>query len=186
MVENYQELLYDHETLDAERIRLRKFQKADADDLLAIASDEETVKYLKWKGVKTLEQAKQQIIEHYWPRQGIFAIELKENQKCIGAVSINLMPEHEKAGFGYMLNRCYWGKGYMTEALGTVIRFCFEQLDVSRVEASHYAGNEASGKVMQKCGMVFEGVGKREEIVKGEFRDVVHYALLKEDWGQAT
>lgn len=43
-------------------------------------------------------------------------------------------------------------------------------------------GNEGSGRVMQKCGMKYEGTGLQEVKIKNVFYDVVHYVILKEDW----
>ncbi|MCL1964288.1 MAG: GNAT family N-acetyltransferase [Firmicutes bacterium] len=183
MVGNYKEVLYDNETLDAQSIVLRKFKKDDAEDILAYASDAETLRFLVWEGVSTIERAKAAIVEYYWSSPGIFAIELKENKKCIGCFALRMEPEHEKASFGYMLNRRYWGKGYMTEALSAVLRLCFEKLELNRVESTHYIGNEGSGKVMQKCGMKLEGIGRQEVKIKGVFQDVAHYGITRERWG---
>ena len=182
MIINYQELLYDHEELDAKSICLRKFKKEDASDVFEYGSDEETLKYLVWDGVKSIDAAKAAIIDYYWSKPGIYAIELKENQKCIGCIDLRLEPDHEKSGFGYVLNRQYWGKGYMTEALSAVLQLCFDKLGLNRVESTHYIGNEGSGKVMQKCGMEFEGVGRQEVKVKGVYHDVAHYGITKERW----
>ena len=93
-----------------------------------------------------------------------------------------MTPEHDRASFGYVLNRSYWGNGYMTEALSSVLRLCFEKLELNRVEADHYAGNEGSGKVMQKTGMKLEGVAKQQVKVKGVFHDVAHYGITREEW----
>ena len=42
--------------------------------------------------------------------------------------------------------------------------------------------NEGSGRVMQKCGMHYEGTGLQEVKIKGSYFDVVHYAILKDQW----
>jgi ribosomal-protein-alanine N-acetyltransferase len=183
MVENYNELLYDNETLFSERIVLRKFKKEDAGDLLEYASDAETLKYLDWDGSQTMEEALGNITNYYWSRPGVYAIELKENHTCIGCIDLRLHPEHEKSSFGYVLNRRYWGNGYMTEALSAVLTLCFGKLKLNRVEATHYIGNEGSGKVMVKCGMALEGIGRQEVKIKGIFHDTVHYGITKEQWG---
>jgi ribosomal-protein-alanine N-acetyltransferase len=70
----------------------------------------------------------------------------------------------------------------MTEVLSAIIKLCFEKLDLNRVEAFHYIGNEASGKVMQKCGMNFEGVSIQGVKIKGFFRDVARYGVTKGHW----
>ena len=182
MVSNLNEVLNDNRTLDAKRILLRKFREDDAQDVFEYASDAETLKYLFWGGVKTVDDARAAIAGVYGTKPEFFAIELKENKKCIGAIDIRLEPEHEKSGFGYVLNRQYWGKGNMTEALSAILRLCFEKLDLNRVESNHFVGNEGSGKVMAKCGMEMEGVGRQEVKAKGIFHDVVHYGITKERW----
>lgn len=179
MKNNYKELLFDNETLEAKSILLRRFKKEDYKDVFEYGSDEETLKYLVWDGLKSLDDATSAIIDFYWSRPGIYAIELKENKKCIGGIDLRMEPEHEKASFGYVLNRHYWGRGYMTEALSAVLGLCFNDLGLNRVEAAHYIGNEGSGKVMKKCGMQLEGIGKQEVKIKGNFHDVAHYAITR-------
>lgn len=182
VIESYKEILYDNEKMETERLILRKSAKSDAPDILEYAKDVETVEFLEWSGVKTVDEALNAIINFHWSNPGIWAIELKENQKCIGAIDIRVEPEHNKAGFGYVLNRNYWNKGYMTEALSVVLKLCFEKLDLNKVEALHYVGNERSGKVMQKCGMKLEGVSEQSLKIKGVYRDVVRYGMTKKQW----
>lgn len=182
MVDNYDEVLKESEVLLSDRITLRKFKADDCMDVLEYGSDELTVKYLVWNSFENLDEAKAAISGYYLSRPGIYAIELNESLKCIGCISIELEPFHEKASFGYVLNRKYWGKGYMTEALSTILSFCFDKLELNRVEATHYVGNEASGKVMEKCRMKQEGLGIKEVKIKGIFQDVVHYGIIREHW----
>jgi [ribosomal protein S5]-alanine N-acetyltransferase len=182
MVDNYNKVLKETEVMLSDRIKLRTFKADDCIDILEYGSDELTVKYLVWNAFKNLDEAKTAITEYYLSRPGIYAIELNENQKCIGCIGIDLETKHEKASFGYVLNRKYWGNGYMTEALTTILSFCFDKLELNRVEATHYIGNEASGKVMEKCGMKHEGVGVKEVKIKGVFHDVVHFGITREHW----
>jgi len=182
MVKNYKEVLYDNETFHTKNLILRKFKKEDAPDIFEYGSDSAVLEYLTWEGLKTIDDAKNSIADHYWSRPGIFAIELKSNKKCIGCIDFRINPAHEKAEFGYCLNKKYWGHGYMTEALHAVLELLFNKLEINRVEATYFTGNEGSGKVMAKCGMEFEGTGKAEMKIKNIFRDVVHYGITKERW----
>src|SRR5690606_3577171 len=102
--------------------------------------------------------------------------------KCIGCIDLNIDIENDKSIFGYVLNRKFWNKGIMTEALEEIIRINFEELCLNRIEAMHFVGNEASGKVMSKCGMKYEGMRKKELFIKGKYWDIVHYGLIKEEW----
>ena len=182
MVKNYNEVLYDNEKMETNRLILRKSTKSDALDIIEYGSDEETVKYLDWAGVKTADEALEGIVNYHWPNPGIWVIELKENHKCIGSIDLRIKPEHEKCEFGYVLNRKYWNNGYMTEVLSALLKLCFDDLDLNRAEAFHYVGNEGSGRVMQKCGMIFEGISEQGLKIKGTFRDVVRYGVTKKHW----
>ena len=178
---NYNELIRHKTMIPTNRMILRKFSLEDAADVLAYASDEQTLKYLTWSGITNLESAKD-VISNYYCNDGVYALELKETKRCIGCIDVRVNSEHEKASFGYVLNREYWSKGYMSEALSAVLQLCFEELELNRVEATHYVGNEGSGKVMEKCGMKLEGLAAQEVKIKGIFHDVVHYGITKDEW----
>ncbi|MCL2224158.1 MAG: GNAT family N-acetyltransferase [Defluviitaleaceae bacterium] len=178
MVSNYNEILHENAEIRTARLVLRKFRKEDAADVFEYASDEETMKFLTVGTHPSIDVSRGVIFNYFLSRTGIFAIEF--DKKCIGCMDFRIDHEDEKGSFGYVLNRKYWGRGFMTEALTAVLELAFEKLELNRVESTHYVGNEGSGRVMQKCGMKFEGVGIREKKIKGVFRDVVHYAILKE------
>jgi ribosomal-protein-alanine N-acetyltransferase len=185
MKENYNEIIQSNTIIPTQRIILRKFTLEDAEDVYEYASDSQTVKYLTWEGISSLEAARN-VITNFYSNEGVYAIELKDSNKCIGCIDLRIIPEHEKASFGYVLNRNFWKHGYMTEALLALLKLCFEELEVNRVEATHYTGNEGSGKVMEKCGMRLEGLALQEVKIKGIFHDVVHYGITKEQWRMHT
>lgn len=220
MVKNYMEILYDNETIHTPRLILRKFRKSDAPDVFEWASDEVTVKWLTIEAKKTVDESVDSIVNYFWSRPGIYAIELREtvksdsaegnivspynrlefpserpglnhnagnincnqSSKCIGCIDLRLKPDHEKAKFGYVLNRAFWNNGYMTEALSAVIAFCFEKLQLNRVESTYYVGNEASGRVMEKAGLRREGLAVGQEKIKGIFHDLVHLGITREQY----
>lgn len=179
MIPDWERVLKDTEELEAERIILRRFSYKDVWDVLEYGSDEQTLEYLVWEGAKTLDEAKEAIDGYYVKTPGVFAISLKDGGKCIGCIDLRPIPEHDKASFGYVLNRLYWNRGYMTEALRTLLEFALQMLEINRVESTHYIGNGGSGRVMEKCGMIKEGVSPQEVKVKGVLHDVVHYGILK-------
>lgn len=172
-----QKLLKQYTTLESDRILLRPFKQEDSQDVYAYASDDLVTRYLTWPTHKTLAQSEKVVETYYMDGAGKYAIELKSERKCIGCIDLRLCEEHHKLSFGYVLNRDYWNKGYMTEALKLVLNLSFTTLGLNRVEATHYVGNEASGKVMKKCGMKYEGTGKEEVYIKGIYFDVCHYGI---------
>ncbi len=72
----------------------------------------------------------------------------------------------------------------MTEALTAILKLCFDKLELNRVEATHYVGNEGSGRVMNKSGMRLEGLAIQEVKIKGIFHDVVHYGITRSQWNE--
>lgn len=179
---DYNEILKENSVLKSNRLILRPFTIDDIYDVLLYTSDNIVTKYLTWPSYTDISQAEKVVKEFYIGQNGVFAIELESEQKCIGCIDLRLYSEHNKASFGYVLNREYWNKGYMTEALNIILDFSFSMLELNRVEATHYIGNERSGRVMQKCGMKYEGTGIQEVKVKDIYQDVVHYAILRDEW----
>jgi len=88
-------------------------------------------------------------------------------------------PEHARAEMGYVLNRRYWGRGLVLEAVRAMISFGFERMDLNRVEARCVAENTASARVMEKAGMAYEGTLRQREFLKGVYRDMKLYAILR-------
>ena len=97
---------------------------------------------------------------------------------CLCSIS----SENEILEVGYSLSREYWNQGYMTEALAEVIRYSFTQLPVHRLEAMHETTNPASGRVMEKCGMIQEGMMRGRVWNKTHFSDVMMYGITREQY----
>jgi len=89
--------------------------------------------------------------------------------------------EHASVEVGYSLAKWVWGKGLATEALRAVIDHTFDTMDVNRIEAQHETDNPASGRVMEKCGMMKEGVLRQRLFNKGRYTDVALYSILRQD-----
>ncbi len=82
---------------------------------------------------------------------------------------------------GYSLSRAYLEQGIMTEALSAMLDFAFDEMRLHRVEAQHEVDNPASGAVMRKAGMRYEGTLRGRLFNKGRYVDVALYAMLRED-----
>ena len=82
----------------------------------------------------------------------------------------------------YCLGRAFWGKGIMPEALRAVFMFLFKGIGVNRITAKHDLRNPSLGRVMEKCGMQYEGTIREVVFNKGEFATVKLYAILKSDF----
>lgn len=177
-----------HLTIPTERLLLSRPREADLDDfVLQINSTGDFSKnlfnipfpYPKENAEKWLELCNAGIETGDSFR---FAIREKEIGKLIGTIGLHLSKEHHKAELGYWLGKDYWGKGYLTEALKAVLQFGFDHVQLNKIYATHFVYNPASGKVMQKVGMKFEGLLKQEYFHQEKFLDVNRYSILKEDF----
>ena len=167
--------------LETPRLLLRPFTIEDVDAIYQYGSNPNVTKYLIWQGAASKEEAKE-AIENFLTNKGVYAISLKDTNLCIGCIDIRIDETNEKASFGYLIDEPYWYQGYMKEALDAILKHCFEDIGLHRVESTHYKANPNSGKVMQKAGMLFEGEAKQEVKVKGVFHDVLHYGITKSIW----
>ncbi|MBQ1946848.1 MAG: GNAT family N-acetyltransferase, partial [Clostridia bacterium] len=97
----------------------------------------------------------------------------------IGFIWVNT--DHRSAEVGYSLARDCWNQGYATESLKAILHYGFERLRLNRIEAQHEADNPASGRVMEKAGMQYEGTLRQRVFNKGHFSDVMLYARVRSD-----
>lgn len=173
-------------TLKTERLLLRPLRVGDCFDMYDYAKRADVTKYLTWSPHDSVEHTKEYlkyIVEHY--RLGDFydwAVVVANEDRMIGTCGFTRFYfQHDAAEIGYVLNPDYHGKGYATEAVTRVLDFGFDNLLLNRIEAKYMVGNDASRRVMEKCGMRFEGVRRGEMLVKGTYRDIGVCAVLRSD-----
>lgn len=175
-------------TLETERLILRRCTMDDADDMFGNwASSEKVTRYLTWPPYKELDEVRayiQYCLDGYKNDDYYnWVIEYKENGQAIGSVSVIWIREDIScAEVGYCLGDKYWGRGIMPEALSAVIRFLFEEVGLNRIQATHDANNHNSGRVMEKCGMLYEGIMRKADRNNQGVCDSVMRAILREDY----
>ncbi|MDE2854028.1 MAG: GNAT family protein [Chloroflexota bacterium] len=121
--------------------------------------------------------------EHWQLDEGfVFAIIEKAGGQFAGCMGIHPTPAHNRAEVGYWIGLPYWGRGLATAALRLLIQFGFEELQLNRIAAGHFPQNPASGRVMQKADMRYEGRLRGARYHRGEYKDEVRYAILRRDY----
>lgn len=121
--------------------------------------------------------------EPAWRRGEIATFAITEpSDGLVGAIGLTIELKHQRAEAGYWIGLPFWGKGYATEALLTIIAFGFGQLNLNRIHASHFTRNPASGRVMIKAGMQFEGCLRQHVIKWGQFEDIASYSILRSEY----
>ncbi|WP_409416910.1 GNAT family N-acetyltransferase [Flavobacterium sp. PS2] len=169
--------------LETERLIIRRVTNEDANEIIALRSNPETMKYIPRPLTKTTEQALEhiaQIDSTIETNEGInWGITLKGDSKVVGIIGYyRIKPEHYRAEIGYMLLPELHGKGIIPEAVKTVIDYGFNEMKLHSIEAAIDPDNFASERVLQKIGFVKEGHFKEVEYYEGIFLDSVIYSLL--------
>jgi RimJ/RimL family protein N-acetyltransferase len=112
----------------------------------------------------------------------VLAITEQDRGAFLGVVSLHLRLDHERGELGYWIGKPYWGQGYVTEAAQALVRYGFEELGLNRIYASHFGSNPASGRVMEKLGMRYEGLARQHVKKWGVFEDLKTYSILRADY----
>jgi|HubBroStandDraft_6_1064221.scaffolds.fasta_scaffold143677_2 ribosomal-protein-alanine N-acetyltransferase len=172
--------------IETERLLLRELRADDEPDIHEYASDPEVVRLMIW-GPNTRDQTWEFLdralqAQAQWPRPEVgLAIELKSERRLIGSIGLRMKDEANRtADIGYVLNRKYWGHGYMTESARAILDVAFKQLKLHRVWATCDTRNRASYRVMERLGMRREALFVKNAMEKGEWRDTYLYAILAE------
>lgn len=168
--------------IETARLVLREFRDSDLADIEEYAGDPEVVRYLPW-GPNTLEQTREFLSKIQATRPDHeFAIELKEEKRVVGACRLTVKDRLNRSGdIGYVLNRRYWGCGYIPEAAGALLELGFGAVKMHRIWARCDVLNVASARVMEKIGMRREAHLLQDVFEKGIWRDSYIYAILESE-----
>lgn len=86
------------------------------------------------------------------------------------------------AEIGFMLSPEAQGKGVMTEAVQWALKAAFTKGGIHRLEAQLHPQNEASKKLLLRCGFQIEGVQRQNFLRNGIYEDTLLMGILKSDW----
>lgn len=173
--------------LETERLILRKLRPEDDRDVFDYASNPEVSKQVVWDTHESIEDSRSfiaAVMELYENGEvATWGIEHRESGKLIGTAGFAYWNiPHARAEIGYALGERYWGRGYMTEAARAMLDFGFNTMGLNRIEARCELENRGSERVMEKIGMSLEGVIRQHMYVKGSYRDLKLYSILRSEW----
>lgn len=175
--------------IESPRLLLRPWKMEDLEDFYHNSRQPELGYNAGWKPHETLEESRE--ILKGWVQgvegEDIWAIVLKETGRAVG--SIGLHKDNRRQGvpncrqLGYVLAKEQWGKGYMTEAAQAVLEFGFSQLHLALVSINHYAYNQRSRRVIEKCGFTYEGTLRQGAgLYDGRVEDLCCYSMTPEEY----
>lgn len=176
--------------LRTERLLLRPFAETDLEAFFLCCQNPHLGDNAGWKPHETMEESREILHQVFIGQENIWAVIRQEDQRLIGSIGIIPDPKRENPQalmLGYWLDENFWGKGYMTEATKVVLKYGFEQLNLSIITANCYPHNKRSQKVLEKQGFEYEGVLHQAEVsYDGQLLDHLCYYLRKDRWEKAV
>jgi [ribosomal protein S5]-alanine N-acetyltransferase len=171
------------------RLVLRNLRETDADDVLALMSDQHAFQYDGWTQIDESEIGD-------WMRFAIasritrsgerlhLAVEMSELSGLVGLVSIYYLDDDPlQAGFTILVEKGHCQRGYGTEVLRAIQHFGFVSLNLHRFAVGSDVRNVAAVRLLAKAGMRPEGLFKQDRKIGGEWVDTAWYAMLRDEFG---
>lgn len=144
--------------LESKRLILRKWHENDAEALYRYASDDRVCRLALWPRHTSVGMSREIIRNVFVPNPYTFALVLKESDEPMGCMGLvpegceHYSPLQSEREAGYWIGYPYWGLGLATEALGLLIRYCRDRMDISSLLITADSRNIASQRVAEKCG----------------------------------
>jgi RimJ/RimL family protein N-acetyltransferase len=167
-----------------QKARLRAIEREDIPTFVKWFNDPEMRQYLNiYLPMSTAEEEKW--FEAYLKddRQRIFAIETKEGVH-IGNIGLhNLDWKNRKAGLGIVIGeREYWGQGYGSDAIITLLDFAFHEMNLHRIYLSVFDFNQRALQCYKRCGFREEGVAREDLFHQGKYHHQILMAILRHEF----
>ena len=162
--------------METERLILDAVRETDREDyFINISHDKRVLETFICRYAENLEDFD---FSSYLCNPDLFAIRLKETGKLIGII-LYFDENGDSCEIGYGIGYRYWGRGYATEAVRRFLTYLFQEKGFRTVEASFFTGNEASRRVMEKCGMTYSRFSEKELFYLGVERDLTYYSAVR-------
>lgn len=180
-------------TITTDRLILRRFEYSDIDSMLRNwIADEQTQwdygepYYATKEAVRELFDTKY-IISYAKEDYYRWAVIEKESGECIGQIAFFKVDTNNRQGeIEYVIGSAYRRRGYATEMTKAVIKFGFEEINFHRIEIDCRTVNEASQKVIEGCGLTYEGTFRDFFWRKDHYEGRKVFSILKEEYEGAS
>lgn len=117
-----------------------------------------------------------------------FAIERKDSRTHIGNASIHAIDWVSRAAaFGLFIgDAASWNRGFGTDAVRTLVRFAFEEMNLQKLKIHVFDYNERAKHVLSAIGFQQEGKLAREFYREGKYHDIVVLSIFNDTVLQRT
>lgn len=176
------------ETIETERLILRKFQYTDDDAMLKYWIADEKIQSLYSEPVYTTKAEVRGLLDKYigsYEKDDYYrwAVIEKNSCECIGQIAFFLVDsKNHFAEIEYCIGSEFQNNGYATEATKAVIRYGFEKINLHKVQICTKTINKPSKRVIEKCGFTYEGTLRDYFYMNGEYVGRLYFSMLKSEY----
>lgn len=171
------------QNISTDRLLLRKVTNEDSLPLFFGLLNQPEFIYYTNKSPITKEQSLEytKVVQEKYKQLDYYnwVIEEKSSKNIVGMINLKVMDKNNCVEFNYATDSRFTNKGYMTEALQAVIHFALETMSVNRIQGGCAIENIASKRVMEKCGLSFEGTLKKYIKLSDGYHDMYMFAITK-------
>jgi RimJ/RimL family protein N-acetyltransferase len=175
---------------ETDHLLLRKWQDTDAVPLYKLAKNPNIGPIAAWP-VHTSVENSVEIIKTVLSAENTFALVLKQTNEIVGSIGLmtsksknqNIKLQDHEAEIGYWVGEPFWGQGFAPEAARVLIRYAFEDLQITTIWAGYFDGNEKSKRVQEKCGFTHHRTEYNYPVpLLNEHRTLHLTRITKSDW----
>ena len=176
------------QTIETERLILRRFEYTDDEAMLKYWISDEKIQSLYSEPIYTTKEAVKELLDKYigsYEREDYYrwAIIEKDSMECIGQIAYFLVDnKNHFAEIEYCIGSDFQRQGLATEATKAVIAYGFEKMNLHRVQICTKTINAPSKRVIEKCGLTYEGTLRDYFYMDGEYVGRLYYSMLKNEW----
>ena len=176
------------QTIETQRLILRKYVEADATAVFKNWASDPSVQIPLNEPVYETIEAVEKLVKEYIDSFAVagkyrWAMVSRENGECIGLISYFLVDtDNDFAEIEYGIGKQYWGLGLTTEAVEAVMAFGFEQMKLHKIQITCKEYNKASQRVIEKCGLTYEGTLRDYFNEEGNYIGRMYYSILIDEY----
>ena len=175
-------------TIETERLILRRFEYTDDDAMLKYWIADEKVQSLYSEPVYTTKEAVNELLEKVirsYEKSDYYrwAIIEKNLGECIGQIAFFLVDsKNHFAEIEYCIGSEFQCRGYATEATKAIIRYGFEKMNLHKVQICTKTINKPSKRVIEKCGFTYEGTLRDYFYMNGDYVGRLYFSMLRNEF----
>jgi [ribosomal protein S5]-alanine N-acetyltransferase len=162
---------------------LRPFTLDDVNSIyVSWLNDKSIVRYSNQRFLThSIESCKNYVTSFSGSPNRLLKIVSRDNGQMVGTMTAYAVPHHGTVDMGILLGGAtIWRRGFGQDAWNTLLDWLMSIRDVRKVTGGCVRSNTAMVRIMERSGMELEAVRIKQEIVDGEFQDVLHYAKFRQ------